>query len=586
MGVLGLNSIISKTPREMPRQYRRVVIDGSNLIFAKLASAVSSMVKEHKILEWDSIDKNILYQTKFIITQASKDIIYYINDKCFKQYAPEEVYFVMDPRVTPCYRVNVDMTFVNEQREGDNFTVSEGTLKDNEYIEALLTPEEIDEKFDVEFNIKEEEQEKRKAASDKAKQIEAAIKKIRALDIDPDYSDIITNIYNQSYHYRNIPEMLKLSSAVLLNVEQHFQGKKMFIVDAGDEADLVIKNIVHYNIGSEVAISPKWQRKSESIENVSVDTNESKISDGDRLRQMLAEHDAEANDNADIDVDPNDHADILTDVQPTVNVESNVEPKITVLPKLEDIRKDYTLVISMDTDYCILFSDSPYVHCKTLADNFIYSPYKCWRNYLGDAYSYDAVIRIAALFGNDYTTKKGISSATNHPDDMKCLFNISDDYKLKSILSFSKMKTMFKVVPLKMYETFRLNYNSDEPTPVTFVDFIIHSWDESYFRKYYLSTIIYKNWQKYNHCFIRRTDDIDVELDYELNWVMKHIHKKYQAIYTWKSINNLFCDSEQFISDIDERIHLDPSTIRTDYDKLELADASPTYDADIAMYLV
>lgn len=549
----------------MPRQYRRVVIDGSNLIFAKLASAVSSLVKDYKIFEWDSIDKDILFQTKYIITQASKEIIHYITDKCFKQYAPEEVYFVMDPRVTPCYRVNVDMSFVNEQRTETDYTIGEGTLKDNEYIDAILTAEEITDKYDVEFSIKEEEQEKRKAASDKAKQIEKQIEKIKTLDIDPDYTDIITNIYSQSYHYRNIPEMLKLTTAVLLAVEQHFEGKKFFIIDAADEADLVIKNIVHYNIGEEVDITPKYTRKRSNAEE-QVDQK----TDVERLRELLAEEDLP------IDIPP---ADAQTEEPHQIEI-----PKIKILPKIDDAKRDYTLVISMDTDYCVLFSDSPYVHCKTLADNFIYSPYKCWKNFLGEAYSYDAVIRIAALFGNDYTTKKGICSANNHPEDMQCLFNINSEHKMSKIPKMSKLKTLFKVVPSKIYEMFRLNYNDDHPTPVTFVDYIIHEYDEAYFRKYYLSTIIYKNWQKYNHCYIRHTNDIVNELDNETNWVMRHIHKKYQAIYTWKNINNLFSDSEQFISEIDERIHSDPSTIRTDYDNLQLIDNS--YSAEVGLYLM
>lgn len=613
MGVEGLNTIIKRTPKEQLRKYRRVVIDGSNLIFAKLASNVSHLKDTFKIVEWDAIDKDLLYQTKYIIDNATRDIIGFI-DRCFKSYYPDEVYLVMDPKTTPSYRVNADMLFENESETEEGKVMISGTLRDNIYLTAIMTPEEIADTFTVEYSIKEEEQEKRKQASDKAKLIEMEISKLQTLDIDPEYVDIISMIYKQTYHYRNVGEMLKLSRLVLLNVEEYYVGKNVYIVDAKDEADLVIKNIVKNNIGTIIDTTFESDGGDIPTEVMSatdmVNSMTSPIdrSQQDKLIDELNSFFSSSDGGKTIGITGGVTNDTSVDnMLPTGvtgdNTNDNIcnqstntpatfsTPNVPPIPKsvikisspLDNPMLDYTLVISADTDYCVLFSDSPTVHCKSLSDEFIYSPYKCWKAFLGSAYSYDAAIRAAALFGNDYTTKLKIVSANNHPDDMRMLFNVSEKWRMTDIKRLSGMKTLYKVAS-GMVDEFRSNYDTNSPTPLGFIDHIIHEWDIKYFRKYFLSTIIYKNWNEYNSCTIRKASNFKSLRTRYLYRLFDHIRKLFYALYNWENTSTLFSNSDAFIQTISEQVYVNDVDLLTAYSKVDI-DGSGVKNDDASSFL-
>lgn len=588
MGVPGLNVIVKKTPKELIRRYRRVVIDGSNLIFSKLESNAGQLRKQFPVVEWKSADKDILFQTKYIILNTVKGIVNFIND-CFRRYQCDEVYFVMDPRSTS-YVIDADMEFVNEIEEVETENVetinvpddvvkeilsegetdvakeqpdvpanddpmkdilSEGeqpesvdvanndpvkdilnvptdistcttavptpkpqTLRYNKFVLSILNPEEVENTLPVEINIKAEEQVKRKERQDKEKEIEKELERLSNLDIDPHFKDIISVIYKQSYHYNITREKLKLSRLILLHVEQAFVGRNVYIVDAVDEADLVIKNIVKNNI---------------------VDVLNSSV---------LSESDED---------------------KPRVGV---TVPKTT--------SSDYTLVISADTDYYILFSDSPTVHCRDIHEWTVYSPYKCWKGFLGDAYSYDAVIRAAAIFGNDYTNKENIIYADKSGDDLKILYNADEDHRF----STDGLHPRKKIVPIITAEmdAFNEKCNPDEPIPVTFIDQLIYNFDKTYFRKYYMSTIVYKNWQRYNGCTIRKTADIPYKIQKHTNYVLDRLRSKYAAIYSWSNIQTLFSDSNTFIDSISEDLYESTEAILAVYDKIDINRVDPGFD--------
>ena len=618
MGVEGLNTIIKRTPKEALRKYRRVVIDGSNLIFAKLASNVSHLRDIFRIPEWEAIDKNLLYQTKYIIDNATRDIIGFI-DRCFRTYCPDEVYLVMDPKTTPSYRVNADMLFENESETEEGRVMTSGTLRDNQYLTAIMTPEEIADTFTVEYSIKEEEQEKRKLASDKTKQTETELSKLQTLNIEPDYVPIVSMIYKQSYHYRNVSEMLKLSRLVLLNVEEYFVGKNVYVVDAKDEADLVIKNIVKNNIGTRVQItfeSDGGDVPEEVMNNATVvssmrapvgrsardvmmdelnsffmssDSGNGKSSggspDGGNVGSPTGSPDVDTGSPTD-NVDALACGDVPVTPLPAATPTTPPTPPakvIKLMPPLENPMLDYTLVVSADTDYCVLFSDSPTVHCRTLADDFVYSPYKCWKAFLGRAYSYDAVIRAAALFGNDYTTKLKVVSAVNHPDDMKMLFNVGDKWCMTDIKRLSAMKTLYKVAS-GMVSEFTANYDTDAPTPLGFVDYVIHEWDIKYFRKYFLSTIIYKNWNEYNSCTIRKASNFKVLRTRYLYRLFSHIRTVFYALYDWENTSALFSDSETFLQTISEQVYATDVDLLTAYTKIDI-DGAGVANTDAGSFL-
>lgn len=575
MGVEGLNTIVKQTPSETPRKYNRIVIDGSNLIFNKLASSVSQLKKRFLISQWLSIDKDVIYQTKFIINNTFNDIKVFLT-KLIQTYNPREIYIVMDPKVTPKYKVNSDMIFVNDVTNNNFKSVAntvatdvanvmpDGQLKDNAFITAILNDDEIKQSETIEFNIKEEEQVKRKQQSDKDKLIEKEISKLRELDIDDTWFAIISSIYKQSYHYQNVREMLKLSNVVLLLIEREFRDG-IYIIDAQDEADLVIKSIVYNNIRDikETLMDDDFMSYSDDIDDANDANDTASGNINDTVNDVAS---------GSINVDNNNLNDVanitstnITNDHTSQSHKSNLHssstrhkssanpPSIATSTPPSDSTKNYTLVISADTDYYILFSDTPYVHCRALQDTKIYSPYKCWKRFLGDAYSYDVVIRISALFGNDYTIHQKIINANTRSSDAQSLFNIDEDHKFIS-LADNNRTTICKVIKpfIRQYQT---TMDHESPTPVTFIDNIIHDYDISYFRKYFLSTIIYKNWRTYNRCTYRHTNYIDRVIQAQTNKVIAHLHSLYTCIYTWSDINLLFTHNEQFITTINEEYY-------------------------------
>ena len=106
--------------------YRRIIIDGSNLVFTKLSRFLSQLKKMFPIDDWKAVDKDILFQTKFIIDNSANDIINVIK-RCRARYHAEEIYLVFDPVKTPSYVVNPQMVFGNDE-----------LLKDNKYISVIL----------------------------------------------------------------------------------------------------------------------------------------------------------------------------------------------------------------------------------------------------------------------------------------------------------------------------------------------------------------------------------------------------------------------------------------------------------------
>lgn len=551
MGVEGLNNIIKQTPKEVPRRYRRIIIDGSNLIANKLASSVKQLFNRHPIDEWKSPNKDILYQTKFLINNSVKDIKHFL-EHCYTKYKPEEIYLVMDPKDTPLYTVNADMPFENEliiapptedehhdtqqlvdidappdsvqmeditpvvQTSAPVVPTNPNILRFNPYITDILLQSEIDDNVTVSFDIKKEEQDKRKSQHSKDKQVKRILDDIASIGIDEDYIDIVNNLFHQAFFYNHFGNMLKLGRIILLHIEEAFVGRKLFIIDAKDEADLVIKNIAKNNITS-----------------------------------LL----------------PSDGSDVPLSVIPSIHPDAtSTIPAGTI---------DYTLIISMDTDYYVLFSDTPTVHCRAICDDFIYSPYKCWKGYLASAYSYDAVIRCSALFGNDYTIHESVTFAKDHPEDMQCLFNIDSKHKFTNL---------YKNARKKIYHVVANCHDPpavDECTPLSLIDSLIHDYNIVYFRKYFISTIVYKNWNVYNSCTIRRTLDFPTAIAAETDWVMQFIYKSFKVIYKWDNVSTLFSNWDDFIPTINEKFYKSWEPLRERYLSTNTDDMLFEYDASI-----
>jgi len=149
------------------------------------------------------------------------------------------------------------------------------------------------------------------------------------------------------------------------------------------------------------------------------------------------------------------------------------------------------LVISKDTDYYVLFADMENVYCVEIGYHKpVYNPYSIWKQFLGEHYSYDYVIRISPIFGNDYTVhSKIIDCGTNH-DDILSLFNFNG--KLSSLVN-NLRKTVGKLVN-KFHKTLENKQSILKPEDI---DEIIYKHENKFFKGYYSSVKIYSNWKVY-----------------------------------------------------------------------------------------
>lgn len=154
-----------------------------------------------------------------------------------------------------------------------------------------------------------------------------------------------------------------------------------------------------------------------------------------------------------------------------------------------------TLVLSRDTDYYFLLSDFPWCYCTDIKRGCnIYNPNQIWTNLLDDDFSYDLVIRLSPLFGNDYTTHKTIISAQKR-DDVIQFLNL--DGKFRSLKN-KKSNTIIR----KLYEVAEENEMIDdiESSKVNcyLLDEMIRIYNIDFFKLYYKSILIYSQWEFYS----------------------------------------------------------------------------------------
>lgn len=483
MGIQGLTKIIQNCPSESYRTYRRIIIDGSNLLYTKLTRHVSQLRKLAEIKEWKSPDADILFQLKYIIDNTVNEIERFI-DSVRNKYVCEELYFVMDPKTTPKYIINGDMNYI---------TLSDGIhcskLRDTVYVTEFIDKNDVEDNVNIELNIKSEEQEIRRKRNSKVSVIECEIDKIDKLLADnPELADKVKSIYMQSFYFNSMSELGKLNKMILLSLESIYQDEPVYVISAVNEADLVIKNIA-------------------------------------------------------LD-----------------NVELNIENRINM-----NWENDYVLVMSADTDYFVLFSDSKHVHVTTLTHNDpIYCPNRCWNCFLEDAFSYDAVIRVAPILGNDYTTHNGLISATNNSQDVRYLFNINGDFnKLKQ----SSRKKIYNIV-IDYAKPVDEN-NQSVITKVDDIDKLLFDKDRKYFKKYFLSVVIYKNWANYNQCHVQRTNNLDHEIYAMLRWLLNKLNQRFPIIYKWDSAD-IFIDWNKFGESIEAIKYESIDAMLIEYHKLNV----------------
>ena len=247
MGVENLNSIIRTLEPSNVNTFSRIIIDGSNLIIHRLSHFLASLKKDFPLTIWNSINANILFQTQFIIEHVINDIHEYIMS--LKQsYSVIDVYIVFDPKKTPEYMISGDML---------DITTTYQKLSKSPYITRFMSQEELDNNLTVSYNIKSDEQESRKKYQNKQSIIDSRLAEFDLLHnsyqkLTDEQIDTLKQIFMQSYYYCIPSDLFKLSSTVIAGLIPKFKNKNVYIINAKQEADLVIKNIAIRNRTPEI----------------------------------------------------------------------------------------------------------------------------------------------------------------------------------------------------------------------------------------------------------------------------------------------------------------------------------------------
>jgi hypothetical protein len=193
--------------------------------------------------------------------------------------------------------------------------------------------------------------------------------------------------------------------------------------------------------------------------------------------------------------------------------------------------KKSVIVFSRDTDYFILFSDCPDVYVSPFG--FVYNPYFIWSTFLGNAYNFDLIIRIAPLAGNDYS-QAGIILLSSSVDMILHLCNVNDKINLIKNEKRKKIKCLNSI-----------EVKPGEITAPEQIDDAVNKYDPEYFKRYFSSVIIYKNWKHFNKFSIyEKKEPIPIT---------KII--TFTKIYNWN--NNLIFKWDEFFKEVTETENLD-----------------------------
>lgn len=484
MGVKDLNSIVRRQHETVKHNFETIIIDGTNMIITFL-SKVSSELQKHDKTIFNTVDMNIIVQMKYIITKTT-EYMFNVIKRFYNDYSPDKIYFVMDPKDEVSYVINSDMIIFDKYKEL--------LLKDSN---------------EICYELKKEEKEARKKANSKKEFVYSKWKKIH-----DEYNDnILPDIFRQTFHFNeqsNLFRLIKVCIRILSNDIRAYLSENLFrIINTGDEADLVIKNIGE------------------------METN-------------------------------------------------NSDKKV--------------LICSSDTDYFVLFSNNPNIYIGGLrSTDFIYSPIKQWREaftvngvqMIPDNMIYNYAIRLSAIFGNDYT-RDTIITSREYINCIKVfipkLFKITshrsniDKFITKELCDYPDDKTV-------------IDYNK--------FDELIEDWleyrnNQSHFKLYIFSVIVYSNYQYYNKYSIEDEiydiDSLVIELlgklfvnnDNEKIFDNKILFSKYDVLYDWSKLkitklnnetenetNNyeIDCDIKQLPTDITELLEIYKNISITQYNE-------------------
>ena len=432
MGVLDLQKLVKSYGRKSDKStYSRVIIDGNNLVFSRIASVISQMNKRNNIIhEFDGFTFNVVEQLKRIISMARAECIRVINSYT---HVHNSIHIIFDPDTTPLYKIRTDMLITYDTE-----------LSDTEFNEFLL-----EDKEELIIKLKEDEQNKRKD-SQSNKTIQKSLEAIDKLSEDETTKEILKKIVTQSSYFKNVEGYKKLIKIVAMDVQYTLREQSnIYFYQSNIEADLSIKNL------------------------------------GIKLLKEGA----------------------------------------------EDL-----LILSDDTDYFILFGDTENVYCQGISRNGDqYEAISIFRRLFGEHYSYDYVVRLSPILGNDYTVHSKLCGADD-VDRVLALFGFNNKLKITGLKSLKYKSTIKKVVTAE--NNVKLIENLSEEYSPIMIDKIIKNYDEAYFRRYIISVLTYLNIESYSEDYYRTTIT-EQELMEKYEAIHDMVQEKFGQLYDWTYTNSI-----------------------------------------------
>ncbi len=527
MGIKNLNSIIKRYNKnnEANLKFDHLVVDGSNIICAYLNIVKKNMKDEYYVDSFTCYKIDFVKQTKYLIVNCVELIISELN-KFITRYDIGTIWFISDPAKTK-YKIDIDKfrlfdkeLFEEEYAKYINEEEQEETTKDNK---KDINEERKKERIIIN-NIKDDEQTKRTQSRNtnysKAKKIfeeleeRENIKKYlsnKRFDID-----IFTDIYKQSYGY-------EISNYVMTLI------------------DIIRHILTIVSIGS-------------------VYKSDEKI-----LHDVCGKVKAKIN-----FIDSKDEADIV------------IKNVCKIISEIYDDNK--ILMISRDTDYGILLADIETVYISdlhTYNGKDLCNPFSLWNTFfkpLTDKYDNvninDYIIRLSAMFGNDYTNKVAICCIPK-ADEIKDNFNAkvlslfdmdSDEYfktstNISKIITFIRnQKEIIKLVKDVEKEIINISEKYDDENirehlirnerqkllltceefdkyikRFAYTEINIKNVNKQYYKKYMYSVCIYSNYQYFNNFDANNKIKFDAPV---LDKINNNLHNKFNTLYSFKYNKN------------------------------------------------
>jgi hypothetical protein len=233
--------------------------------------------------------------------------------------------------------------------------------------------------------------------------------------------------------------------------------------------------------------------------------------------------------------------------------QSSVEADLTIKTlgtKLLNDGAESLLIMSDDTDYYVLFGDTENVYCRGISRNTdkTFSAISVFRNLFGEHYSYDYVVRLSALLGNDYTVHERIVAAEN-VENILVLFGFRNNKRINTLMNLRGPQKIKNVIKEARNSKIVERVSSLNGHSVSIVDTIIRNYDVDYFKRYAVTVLTYKNIEQYANEYreITVTDETNRE---NFSKLQEFVKATFGTLYTWKYANSIY--DKVFVNSIAE----------------------------------